>query len=97
MNRDNVKLFPLLNEYFEKADLKPGCYTFDTNESNLLIVLPGSKRVDCIPVTRDRKKAEKNKRMWYLTGPISAPTLYPSINHEGHWHGWLKEGVLQSC
>lgn len=29
---------------------------------------------------------------WSWDGNSKAPTLSPSINHEGHWHGWLKKG-----
>tara|TARA_R110000744_G_scaffold78295_16_gene154378 strand:+ start:1186 stop:1479 length:294 start_codon:yes stop_codon:yes gene_type:complete len=29
---------------------------------------------------------------WIWNGSKSAPTLNPSVNHEGHWHGWLRDG-----
>lgn len=32
------------------------------------------------------------KKTWSLSGTAEAPTLYPSINHEGCWHGWLRNG-----
>ena len=25
------------------------------------------------------------------------PTLMPSVHHVGHWHGWLRAGVWESC
>ena len=28
-------------------------------------------------------------------GATEKPTLHPSINMLGHWHGWLREGVWQ--
>jgi len=34
---------------------------------------------------------------WNWNGSSSAPTLTPSVNHEGHWHGWLTAGVWVSC
>lgn len=32
------------------------------------------------------------QRSWTLSGSIDAPTLSPSINCEGCWHGWIKAG-----
>jgi hypothetical protein len=29
---------------------------------------------------------------WQWNGSLSAPTLYPSVNHVGRWHGWLRDG-----
>lgn len=29
---------------------------------------------------------------WNYNGDIAKPSLKPSINHVGHWHGWLLEG-----
>ena len=31
---------------------------------------------------------------WELSGTPDAPTLSPSINHVGCWHGWLRDGVF---
>lgn len=31
---------------------------------------------------------------WDLSGSPSAPTLKPSINTRGHWHGWVRDGRL---
>lgn len=29
---------------------------------------------------------------WSWNGSLTEPTLSPSVNHVGHWHGWLKSG-----
>jgi hypothetical protein len=29
---------------------------------------------------------------WNWNGWVTAPTLMPSVNHVGHWHGWLRGG-----
>lgn len=29
---------------------------------------------------------------WIFNGNSDCPTLTPSINHIGHWHGWLRDG-----
>ena len=34
---------------------------------------------------------------WEWNGNHDAPTLTPSVHHIGHWHGWLKSGVWESC
>lgn len=35
---------------------------------------------------------------WQRTGDtFETLTLSPSIHCVGHWHGWLKDGVLVSC
>ena len=34
---------------------------------------------------------------WALSGTPKSPTLSPSLNWVGVWHGWLKDGFLKSC
>lgn len=35
---------------------------------------------------------------WGVTGEtFETLTLTPSIHAVGHWHGWLRDGVLVSC
>jgi len=34
---------------------------------------------------------------WEWDGNTDAPTLSPSVHHVGHWHGWLRNGVWESC
>ncbi len=34
------------------------------------------------------------QRNWVLTGSIDAPTLHPSINCGGCWHGYIEQGVF---
>lgn len=39
-----------------------------------------------------------DKTRWERTGDtIETLTLSPSIHCVGHWHGWLRNGVLESC
>ena len=38
------------------------------------------------------------KALWQRTGDtLETLTLHPSLHMVGHWHGWLKDGVLVSC
>lgn len=34
---------------------------------------------------------------WLWNGSTTAPDLRPSVNWEGHWHGWLKDGAWRAC
>lgn len=34
---------------------------------------------------------------WQLSGPDERPTLHPSINAPGLWHGYLRDGQLVEC
>lgn len=34
---------------------------------------------------------------WQLSGTHAKPTLSPSLNWVGMWHGWLRDGQLVSC
>lgn len=34
---------------------------------------------------------------WEWDGNVEAPTLSPSVHHVGHWHGYLRAGVWESC
>lgn len=40
---------------------------------------------------------DKRPAEWKLTGTPDKPTLKPSINHVGCWHGWLTDGQFTSC
>ena len=34
---------------------------------------------------------------WHWDGNRVDPTLKPSVNVEGHWHGWLRGGYWEVC
>ncbi|MCZ8310962.1 MAG: DUF6527 family protein [Magnetospirillum sp.] len=40
---------------------------------------------------------QANGHSWTLTGPEDAPTLHPSVNANGIWHGFLTAGVAKAC
>ena len=37
------------------------------------------------------------KHSWALSGTHDKPTLSPSLNWVGVWHGFLRDGRLESC
>lgn len=34
---------------------------------------------------------------WQWNGSVEKPTLTPSVNHVGHWHGFLTDGEWKPC
>lgn len=47
-----------------------------------------------IPIAPQRLS---NGHTWTLSGAEEAPTLSPSVNAVGIWHGWLRDGVATQC
>lgn len=43
----------------------------------------------CLPVT-----SPKVANRWEWDGNEEKPTLTPSVHTFGHWHGWVREGML---
>ena len=47
---------------------------------------------------RGKAYASAEEHLWQRTGEtFETLTLSPSIHAVGHWHGWLRNGVLVSC
>lgn len=44
-----------------------------------------------------RPVVDGSPQSWEFDGDMEAPTLLPSINHVGCWHGWLTHGEFVSC
>lgn len=61
----------------------------------LYIHLPGETRWGAIQVARGATPPED--RVWGWDGNEDAPTINPSIDSRGVWHGWLRAGRLVSC
>ena len=42
---------------------------------------------------------EKNRlgATWTFDGDYDAPTIHPSVNSKGHWHGWIRDGQMTTC
>lgn len=40
----------------------------------------------------------KNRKLWTRSGEDFATlTLSPSVHAVGHWHGWVRNGMVTSC
>jgi hypothetical protein len=49
--------------------------------------------LDYLPIEGARYSAKG----WKFTGTLDSPTLEPSLEIKGHWHGHLTSGRLVSC
>lgn len=81
----------LLDRYDDMGNgIDRGDYEFavdSTGEvSTMLISCPGCGEVQGLPL-----------KIWSWNGNRELPTLSPSINHVGCWHGWLIAGEFIAC
>ena len=58
----------------------------------LWVNLPGGEFG--IPFCVDSKASDQDAKGWTVTGEPPNITVDPSINIEGYWHGWIKNGVI---
>ena len=49
------------------------------------------------PLLVGRERKPDISPSWTWNGSTDKPTLQPSVNHEGHWHGWLIDGEWKVC
>jgi len=78
------------------ASNAPGSFKYyrqkDRDVAGMIYVCPcGCGRIGAIPI----RPAESPS--WAWDGNRDAPTLNPSVHDVGHWHGWLRNGVWESC
>jgi hypothetical protein len=66
-----------------------GSWTFDG--TYFTYVCPcGCKSIGVLRAALNEKPSDGPS--WLFDGNYENPTLTPSINHMGHWHGWLRNG-----
>ena len=73
---------------------RPGDFCFDDEREHLFVMLPGQIAIDAIPIQRG---PQGGPRVWGWDGNEENPTLTPSILSPGAWHGFLRNGILESC
>ena len=71
--------------------LEPGDFYIPPELDLMFLWLPG----DTLS-TKIRLGGEQHP-CWSWDGNMESPTLRPSLNLEGIWHGFLNHGVFQSC
>lgn len=47
-----------------------------------------------IPVCKDGEEYPRKEKPWTWNGSMNSPTVTPSINVIGRWHGFLTDGKL---
>lgn len=63
-------------------------------QRRFMFVCPGCSTLARLAI---RPVVDGSPQSWEWDGSTDAPTLNPSINHPGCWHGWLKSGEFTSC
>lgn len=97
MNKDNVDLRRVPNPLPDGFETKPGDFSWSEEidgHRTLYVCLPSDTRMDAIRVQRGNPGGP---RVWGWDGNEDKPTLTPSIDWPGHWHGHLNAGRLESC
>lgn len=70
----------------------PGDYFIDRTRADrpaLFLIVPGDKIPSRLPLWNN------GGEHWEFSGTDDKPTLSPSINCPGTWHGYLTEGVFR--
>lgn len=63
--------------------------TEPSGQRRFWFICPGCKSITAIAL---RPVVDGSPQSWDFDGNMEAPTLNPSINHVGCWHGWLRNG-----
>lgn len=97
--RTGLKAVPVIfgkdeDGFLELGEAEPG--QFEITGGSVLLACPGCGHVGCMRVGNPKPGASPS---WAMTGDPAAPTFSPSINCVGccGWHGFLKNGVFESC
>lgn len=73
------------------ADVKqPGDFYFTEDRRRLYLFLPGDTIAGVVRIGGPVHPC------WEWDGNLDAPTLTPSLDLRGVWHGWLQAGVFKS-
>jgi len=80
--------------HYEFCDVQVRGADGERTERRMAWVCPGAcKSFNLLPI----RPVGGDVQSWAFDGNEAAPTLHPSINHVGCWHGWLKAGEFTSC
>jgi hypothetical protein len=75
----------------------PGDFAWSSDFKTMFLLLPGEKgSAAAIRITQSCAD-ENNRPRWIWDGNIENPSLMPSIHAPGEWHGYLQNGMFQSC
>lgn len=85
-------------DIWELANLKekPGAFDFytagDRERAGIIYICPCGCGATGALAFRPHESPS-----WDWNGEIETITLSPSVHHVGHWHGWLRNGIWESC
>jgi hypothetical protein len=83
----------------DRPEPQPGQFEVTTNpksgQRRFWFVCPGPCQAPGVLALRP--VVDGSAQSWDFDGNEAAPTLHPSINHIGCWHGWLRAGEFTSC
>lgn len=72
-----------------------GDWCFYNDDKDMFLRYPdGSERGDIVHLYINHPEKTPS---WQWDGNREAPTLSPSINVIGRWHGWLRAGKLETA
>lgn len=68
--------------------------TAGNGQRRFMFVCPGCATLGQLTI---RPVVDGSPQSWDWNDSTDAPTLKPSINHPGCWHGWLTDGEFAAC
>lgn len=95
MNTASCDMVRVSDEVADSHDMPPGGFCFKTTREGARVMWL------CLPngmtsVIRIRPYAGPEPS-WEWDGNEDKPTLTPSVNAVGSWHGWIRAGRMVSC
>jgi hypothetical protein len=105
MNTESINLNRVKVPIPHDVEVKPGDFAWDFDSEELsgdrslpkhfiYLCLPGCA---CMTAIEVQKGAAGGNRVWGWDGNEDKPTLTPSIHALNQWHGYLRNGRLESC
>lgn len=85
--------FESRQEFLRKA--LPGSFWIGPDENGcreFFFMCPSGSGIQQKMLVGEGFKPERDFATWSWNGSTTEPTLEPSVNHVGHWHGWLRDG-----
>ena len=92
--------------YDEVWDYGPGAFTWTGKwgvPNAMWVLVPGPNPAGALPIRIRVKQGgtsggkDENGAWWSWNGNMQRPTLRPSINYAGVWHGFISDGVMESA
>jgi hypothetical protein len=99
----NVPHFSDLDKAVPGQFIFTGLHATEGGPYGILFVCPcgcgsfGSVHFNVPSDWAEKHNGGKPLTQWTWNGNKEKPTLSPSILHENHWHGYLRDGVFEEC